>query len=311
MATMQRRMATVGRRRGLSRRDRRGLAVGLAFISPWILGFLAFQVYPFFASLYYSFTFYSVLDTPKWIGLQNYQNLLEDPRFRTALYNSTYFALFAVPLGAVVAILMAILLNTKVRGLSIFRTIFYLPSIAPVVATSIVWLWMFNPRNGVINYVLSLAGVRGPGWLGSPQWSKPALILMSLWGVGSAVLIYLAALQDVPRELIEAAQLDGASRPRQIWHITLPMISPVILFNLITGLIGAFQYFTEVHVMTGGSGSPADSTLMLSIYLWQTAFQFFKMGYAAAQAWVLFIIIIAFSTILFRLSGRLVYYGGR
>jgi multiple sugar transport system permease protein len=311
MATMRQRTVTIGRRRGLNRQDRRGLAVGLAFISPWILGFLLFQVYPFFASLYYSFTFYSVLDTPKWIGLQNYQNLAEDPRFRTALYNSTYFALFAVPLGAVIAILMAILLNSRVRGLSIFRTIFYLPSIAPVVATSIVWLWMFNPRNGVINYVLSLVGVRGPGWLGSPQWSKPALILMSLWGVGSAVLIYLAALQDVPRELIEAAQLDGANRRRQIWHITLPMISPVILFNLITGLIGAFQYFTEVHVMTGGSGSPADSTLMMSIYLWQTAFQFFKMGYAAAQAWVLFIIIIAFSAILFRLSGRLVHYGGR
>jgi multiple sugar transport system permease protein len=193
----------------------------------------------------------------------------------------------------------------------VFRTIFYLPSIAPVVATSIVWLWMLNPRAGIINYMLSFVGIDGPGWLGDPAWSKPALILMSLWGVGSAVLIYLAALQDVPRELIEAAQLDGASRTRQVWHITIPMISPVILFNLVTGLIGAFQYFTEVHVMTGGNGSPADSTLMLSIYLWQTAFKFFKMGYASAQAWVLFLIVIAFSAVLFRFSGRWVYYGGR
>jgi multiple sugar transport system permease protein len=297
--------------RRMSRRTRGNLITGLLFISPWIVGFVMFQVYPFFASLYYSFTFYSVLGTPKWIGLANYQNLADDPRFRTALFNSTYFALFAVPLGAAVAILLAMLLNADIRGRSVFRTIFYLPSIAPVVATSIVWLWMLNPRAGIINYMLSFVGIDGPGWLGDPAWSKPALILMSLWGVGSAVLIYLAALQDVPRELIEAAQLDGASRTRQVWHITIPMISPVILFNLVTGLIGAFQYFTEVHVMTGGNGSPADSTLMLSIYLWQTAFKFFKMGYASAQAWVLFLIVIAFSAVLFRFSGRWVYYGGR
>ena len=297
--------------RHLGRQERRGLITGLLFISPWIVGFLAFQVYPFFASLYYSFTFYSVLGTPKWIGLANYSNLASDPRFRTALYNSTYFATFAVPLGALFALSVAMLLNTKLVGRPIFRTIFYIPSIAPVVATSIVWLWMFNPRSGIINYLLSFIGVDGLGWLGDPVWAKPALIIMSLWGVGSAVLIYLAALQDVPRELLEAAQLDGASRARQIWHITIPMISPVILFNVITGLIGAFQYFTEVHVMTGGSGSPADSTLMVSIYLWQSAFQFFKMGYASAQAWVMFIIIICFSAILFRLSGRFVYYGGR
>jgi len=195
--------------------------------------------------------------------------------------------------------------------MSIWRTIFYLPSITPVVATSLVWLWMFNPRAGVINFVLSLVGIDGPGWLGSPVWSKPALILMSLWGVGGAVVIYLAALQDVPRELVEASQLDGANVPKQIWHVTLPMISPVILFNVITGLIGAFQFFTEVHVMTGGSGSPADSTMMMSIYLWQSAFRFFKMGYASAQAWVLFVIIVVFTVIMFRVSGKVVYYGGK
>lgn len=154
-------------------------------------------------------------------------------------------------------------------------------------------------------------GLRGPGWLGDPLWAKPALILMSLWGVGTAVVIYLAALQDVPRELLEASQLDGANVLQRIRYITLPMISPVILFNVITGLIGAFQYFTEVHVMTGGSGSPADSTLMMSVYLWQSAFQFFKMGYASAQAWVMFVIIVIFTVIMFRVSGRMVYYGGR
>ena len=168
-------------------------------------GVLAFQVYAFFASLYYSFTFYQILDQPRWIGLDNYQNLFRDQRFLRGLYNSTYYAVFAVPLGAIVGILLALLLNTNVRGRSIFRTLFYLPSITPVAASAILWLWMFNPRAGLINDVLSEVGIRGPSWLTSPAWSKTALILMSIWGVGDAVLIYLAALQDVPRDLIEAA----------------------------------------------------------------------------------------------------------
>ena len=304
-------MTIIQRARNLSREERHSLRIGLLFISPWVIGFLAFRLIPFLMSFYYSFTFYPILETPKWIGLDNFVRLFNDPRFLTSLYNTAYYAFFAVPLGALAGISLAMLLNMKVRGMSIWRTIFYLPSITPVVATSLVWLWMFNPRAGVINFVLSLVGIDGPGWLGSPVWSKPALILMSLWGVGGAVVIYLAALQDVPRELVEASQLDGANVPQQIWHVTLPMISPVILFNVITGLIGAFQFFTEVHVMTGGSGSPADSTMMMSIYLWQSAFRFFKMGYASAQAWVLFVIIVVFTVIMFRVSGKVVYYGGK
>jgi multiple sugar transport system permease protein len=303
-------MATL-RLRTLTRREWRGLLTGLLFISPWIIGFLAFRVFPFFASLYYSFTFFPILDRPKWVGLSNYVDLFSDTRFLTSLYNTSYYALGAVPLATLVGILLAMLLNTQVRGLSFFRTVYFLPSITPVVASAIVWLWMFDPINGVVNYLLDLVGIHGPGWMGSPQWSKPALILMSMWGVGGAVVIYLAALQDVPRELLEAAELDGANAWQRIRTVTLPMISPVILFNVITGLIGAFQYFTEVHVMTGGTGSPADSTLMMSIYLYQTAFQFFKIGYASAQAWILFLIVIAFTVVLFRLSGRLVYYGGK
>lgn len=297
--------------RQLTRSERKALRNGLLFTSPWIIGFLAFRVYPFFASLYYSFTFYPILDRPKWVGLDNYINLFDDPRFLTSLYNTSYYALGAVPLATVVGIGLAMLLNTKVRGLSFFRTIYFLPSITPVVATAIVWLWMFDPINGVINYMLDLVGIHGPGWMGSPQWSKPALILMSMWGVGGAVVIYLASLQDVPRELLEAAELDGANSGQKIRHVTLPMISPVILFNVITGIIGAFQYFTEAFVMTGGTGSPADSTLMMSIYLYQSAFQYFKIGYASAQAWMLFLIVIAFTVVLFRVSGRLVYYGGK
>ena len=284
---------------------------GLLFISPWILGFLAFRVYPFLASLYYSFTFYPVLQDPKWIGIRNYVNLFDDPRFLTSLWNSSYYAIGAVPLGALFGIFLAMLLNMRVKGLSVFRTIFFLPSITPVVAAAIVWLWMFNPRIGLINDCLSLVGIHGPAWMGDPQWAKPALILMSIWSVGNAVVIYLAALQDVPRELLEAASLDGAKAMQKIRYVTLPMISPVILFNVIVGLIAAFQLFTQVHVMTDGQGSPADSTLMMSIYLFQSAFAFFKMGYASAQAWILFLIIVAFTLVLFRVSGRLVYYGGR
>ncbi len=295
----------------LSRQERQSLLTGVLFILPWIVGFLAFRLYPFFASLYYSFTFYPILDRPKWVGIDNYTGLLSDSRFLTGLYNTAYYAIGSVPLITISGILLAMLLNSKVRGLSIFRTIFYLPSIMPIVVMAITWLWMFDPINGVVNYVLDLVGVRGPPWLGSPQWSKPALILMSLWTVGSAVVIYLAALQDVPRELLEAAELDGATLVRKIWHVTLPMISPVIFFNVITGLIGAFQYFVEPFVMSGGTGSPADSLLMMSMYLYQSAFQFFKIGYASAQAWILFMIVIAFTLLLFRISGRLVYYGGK
>lgn len=292
-------------------RARRRLLTGLLFISPWIAGFLMFRVYPFLASFYYSFTFYPVLRSPRWIGWENYRNLFDDPRFLTSLWNTSYYALGAVPLGAFFGILLAMLLNMRVRGLSAFRTFFFLPSITPVVAAALVWLWMFNPRVGIINYVLSFANVQGPAWMGDPQWAKPALILMSVWGVGSAVVIYLAALQDVPRELLEAAALDGARAIQRIRHVTLPMISPVILFNLIVSLIAAFQLFTQVHVMTDGQGSPADATLMMSIYLFQSAFLFFKMGYASAQAWILFLIIVAFTLVLFRVSGRFVYYGGR
>ncbi len=297
-------------RSSLSRPQRR-LITGLLFISPWIVGFVLFRVYPFLASLYYSFTFYPVLRSPRWIGFDNYLNLFDDPRFLTSLWNSSYYALGAVPLGTLFGILLALLLNMRVRGLSAFRTLFFLPSITPTVAAAIVWLWMFNPRSGVVNYLLSFVGINGPAWLGDPQWAKPALILMSIWGVGNAVVIYLAALQDVPGELLEASSLDGANALQKIWHITLPMISPVILFNVIVGLIGAFQFFTQVHIMTDGRGSPADSTLMMSIYLYQSAFEFFKMGYASAQAWILFLIIVIFTLVLFRISGRLVYYGGR
>jgi multiple sugar transport system permease protein len=292
------------------RREARAIAKGLLFVSPWLLGFLAFRLYPFIASLYYSLTFYTVLKPPTFVGLENYQRLLtEDTRFHAAVFNTFYYAVIAVPLGTVAAIGLALLLNMRVRGLAVYRTIYYLPSITPLVAASIVWLWIYNPQVGVMNFLLTLVGIHGPGWLGDPAWAKPALIIMSVWGVGGAVIIYLAGLQDVPQELYEAAAIDGANELHKLWHVTLPMISPVILFNVVVGLIGAFQYFTQAYVMT--AGGPADATLFFSLYLYFSAFQFFKMGYAAAMAWILFLIIVAFTALVFRLSGRLVYYGGR
>ncbi len=226
-----------------------------------------------------------------------------------------------MPLGIVVAFTLAVLLNAKVKGLAVFRTIFYLPSIVPVVASSVLWLWLLNPDYGLINLMidgfggllqkLRLPGVTGPGWLADPNWSKPALILMSTWGVGASVVIYLAGLQDVPQELYEAASIDGASGWRKTWHITIPFMSPYIFFTGVMGIIGSVQYFTQAWVMTGGTGAPANSTMFFAMYLFQNAFQMFKMGYACAMAWFLFIVILGATLLLFRSSARYVYYGGR
>jgi len=297
-------------RRTATRRRIAVTAKVLLFMGPWIIGFLAFRLYPLLATVYYSLTFYTVLQPPVFIGVQNFITLLSgDPRFQASLYDTVYYALLSVPLSNAVAIILAMLLNMKVRGLAAYRTIYYLPSITPLVAVAIAWLWIFNPEVGIINWLLSLIGVRGPGWLADPTWAKPALVIMSIWGVGAAVVIYLAGLQDAPQELYEAASIDGADELTKVWTIALPMLSPVILFNVVISLIGAFQYFTQIYVMT--QGGPTDSTLMFSYYLYESAFQYFKMGYASAMALILFIIVVVFTAIVFKLSGHFVYYGGR
>jgi multiple sugar transport system permease protein len=286
------------------------LLLALLFISPWIVGFLALDLYPFGASLYYSLTQYSVVAPPVWIGLENYQYLFtQDPEFWTSLENTIYFTVLSVGLGTVMAIGMAMLLNMRVRFLSIYRTIFYLPSITPVVASSIVWLVLFNPQFGLIDAILQYLNLPTIGWLADPAWAKPALVIMSLWGIGGAMVIYLASLQDVPQELLEAAALDGAGKVRQFVHVTLPAISPTILFNVIIGLIGGFQYFTQAYVMT--NGGPGDATLFYSLQIYRQAFQFFKMGYASAMAWILFVIVMLATLLIFRSSARWVYYGGK
>ncbi len=281
---------------------------GWLFISPWIIGFLAFSLFPFVASLYYSFTNYNILTPARWIGLANYQALVHDSLFWTSLYNTLYFTAISVPLSTVLAIGIAILLNMNVRGLAIYRTIFYLPAVVPAVAASILWLWLFNPSFGLIDSILRDVGIPGPGWTFSVVWAKPALILMGLWGLGAPMVIYLAALQGVPTELYEAASIEGATGIHKIRYITLPFISPVILFNTILGIIGSFQYFTQAYVMT--SGGPSNSTLFYSLYMYQQAFQFLHMGYASAMAWILFILILLATLLIFRSSARWVYYGG-
>lgn len=300
--------------------ERRQLRSGLAFTSLWIVGFGVFLLYPVAASLFYSFCDYSILQNPVWCGLENYQRLLQDGVFWLSLKNTLIYAVFSVPLGIVVSLSLALLLNLEIRGRPFFRTVFYLPSIVPVVASSMLWMWIFNGQHGVLNEllrpVLGVVGLSPPAWFTDPAWSKPALILMSLWGVGNSVVIYLAGLQDVPKELYESAELDGAGPWHKFRHVTLPMISPVIYFNLIMGIIGSLQVFTQVFVIAGGlggnanplEGSPARSTLVYTIYLFANAFFDLRMGYASAMAWVLFVIIAALTWLATRTAGKRVHY---
>ncbi len=283
--------------------------VGYAFISPWLVGFLAFTAYPFLSSVYLSFTRYDVMTAPVWVGAANYHTLLSgDPLFWQSLGVTLKFALTAIPLGVVAGVTLALLLNLNLRGMGVYRTIFFVPSILPTVATSVVFLWLFNPEIGLINRLLRGIGVTGPEWLQSPKWALPSLVLMSLWAVGGSMVIYLAGLKDIPAHLYEAATIDGASPWQRLRHVTLPMLSPVIFFNLIMGVIGVFQYFTEAYVMT--QGGPADSTHFYALYLFERAFKYLDMGYASAMAWVLFLVIMAITGALFWTQRRWVHYGG-
>lgn len=287
---------------------------GYAFIAPWMAGFLAFTALPMAASLALSFHSWTLLSPPEWIGLENFNTIFrDDPLFVTSLWNTAYYVVFAVPLGLGVSLFLAILLNKNLPGMGVFRTIVVLPSIMNIVAVSVLWLWIFNPEFGLLNAGLRVFGVDGILWLQSEGWAKPALIIMSLWGVGGGALIFLAALQGIPRELYEAASLDGAGSFHQFRHITLPMISPAMFFSLIMGIIGTFQVFAQAFVMTGAAqpgaeGGPNNATLFLVLHLYKKAFQEFKMGYAAALAWILFFIVLVFTLLQKRLSRRWVYY---
>ena len=288
---------------------RRDLRNGLLFTSPWLVGLVVFTIYPIFASMYFSLTDYSVLKAPRWVGLANYVQLFTDDKlFPKSLVNTLYYAAVALPLGLIGSVALALMLNKKLIGMSIYRTVFYLPNVVPAVAMSVLWIWLLNPNYGLFNNILSSIGMRGIPWLTSPDWSKPSLILMSMWGIGGSMVIYLAGLQDIPEHLYEAAELDGASAWQKTANVTLPMLTPTIFFNLVMGLIGVFSYFTQAFIMT--NGGPLDSTLFYMLYLYRNAFIYFKMGYASAQAWILFVIVVSLTAVVFRSSGRWVYYGG-
>lgn len=290
---------------------RRETILGYLYISPWIIGFFILTAGPMIASIYFSFCDYQLLIPPKWIGINNYLKIFfNDPLFLKSLWNTLYYTLGSVTLGVLGSLFLAVLLNQRVRGETIFRSMFYLPTLTPAVAMAILWGWLFNTEFGLINRILAKVGIQGPAWLYSTEWVMPAFIMMSLWGIGgSRMIILLAGLQGIPQELYDAAEVDGVNWWTRLRYITLPLLSPSIFFVVVTGIIGSFQVFTTSYIMTGGG--PANASLFYVLYLYRNAFEYFKMGYASALAWILFIIIITLTLLQFKLAGRWVYYGGQ
>ena len=296
--------------RRLSPLRRREELTGYLFASPVIVGLLVFAAYPTLASVYYSFTDYNVIQPPYWTGLQNYHDLLSDHLFWLSLANTAIYSVVSIPLSLVLGLGLAILLNQQLRSIGFFRALVYLPSVVPTVAGTILWLWILNPQYGVINNLLAGLGVTGPDWINDPLWTKPALILMSLWGIGPTAIIFLAGLHGVPQSLYEAAEIDGAGRLASFRHITLPLITPTLFFNLVLGIIGALQVFNQPYIFGNNGGGPANSILMYVVYLYQTAFQNFQMGYASAMALILFVVILLLTLLVMGTSRRWVYYEG-
>jgi multiple sugar transport system permease protein len=298
----------IPRRRGMSALARREAIDGYLFISPWIIGFVLLTAGPMIASFVLIFVDWDLLGDPSWGGLTNLQRLTTDRLVGLSLYNTAYYTLFSVPLRLGLALAIAILLNA-LRGLAFWRTAFYLPAVVPAVANVILWMWMFSPTMGLFNMVLTTFGLPRLNWVWDPNLSKPSLILMSTWTIGNVVVIFLAGLQSVPRSLYEAAQIDGGGAWAQFRHVTLPLISPVVLFNLVMGIIFSFQVFTSAFLIT--QGGPANTTLFTVLYLYQVAFEQFKVGYASAIAWVLFLVILIFTLIQWKLADHWVYYEGK
>jgi multiple sugar transport system permease protein len=292
-------------------RSKRKRQEALAFyisISPWLIGFIFLTIGPMLLSLYASFTEWDLLTAPVWVGLENYQQMLDDPSFHQALKVTAIYTLFYVPFDMVGGLLLAMLIRNRIRGISIFRTVFYLPTVFSGVAFVVVWMWMLNPRGGLINLVLAGFGIQGPRWLLDPHLALGSLVLMSFWGWGRSMVIFLAGLLTIPGEIYEAAAIDGANSWKQFWRITLPLLTPIIFFNLVLSIIMTFQTFTSAFVAT--DGGPLDATLFLVLYIYRQAFQYFHMGYAAALAWVLFAIILILTLILFRSQRFWVFYLG-
>ncbi|WP_026486780.1 carbohydrate ABC transporter permease [Caldanaerobius polysaccharolyticus] len=294
---MKKHMSTMARKEAIA---------GYLFASPWFIGVILFTIYPIIASIVYSFMDYNILETPSWIGIKNYIDMFHDDLFWKSLGNTFYYVVFSVPLTIIIGLAIALLLNNDIKGIAVYRTLYYMPSIVPLVAGSILWAWIFNPNFGILTNLVESFGIEAPGWLSDPAWAKPSLILMSLWGAGGGMIIYLAGLKNIPRVYYEAAELDGAGTLRKFFYITLPMLSPTLFFQLIMGIIGSFQVFTQAFIMT--NGGPNDATLFYVFYLFNNAFRFWKMGYASALAWVLFAIIMFFTWVNFKMSKYWVFY---
>lgn len=282
---------------------------GYLWISPWVIGFLLFALGPIIASAYLSFTQYKIAGSPVWIGLANYREaFFVDKQFMPSLLRTGYYSIALVTLGLSGSLIAAILLNQEIKGRAFYRALYYLPSLTPVVALALLWRWLLQPQVGLVNFLLSKVGVHGPGWLADSNWAIPALVLVGLWASigGGRMIIFLAGLQGVPKELYESAQIDGANAIQRFLRITLPMISPVIFFNLILGVIGSFSVFSVAFIAT--EGGPNYATWFYMLHLYYNAFSYFQMGYASALAWIFFVIIFILSFIQIKLSNRWVYY---
>jgi multiple sugar transport system permease protein len=285
---------------------RRQILQGYLFISPVVLGYLIWVAGPMLMAIWLSLTEWNLLQPPKFVGLSNYQLMLQDDLFWKSLTVTLYYTLVSVPLSLIISFAVALLMNVNVRGIAVFRTLFYLPSIVPAVASAVLWVWVFNSEFGLLNFLLRALGLPKVLWLQDPTTAMPALIIMSLWSIGGTMVIYLAGLQGIPQHLYEAAEIDGANYWNRFRHVTIPMMSPVIFFNLVIGLITALQTFTQGYLIT--RGGPQNATLFYGLYIYRSAFQFFKMGYAASLSLVLFLLVLLLSLFVFRHLGRLVYY---
>jgi multiple sugar transport system permease protein len=289
-------------------RQREALAAYL-FLAPWLVGLLLFVAGPVVASFVLAFTSWDLLNSPTWVGADNFDKMLSRDRlFPITMGNTAYYTFISVPLHIAVALATAMALNAKLWGIRFFRTAFYVPSVTPAVASAILWVWIFQPEVGLANVGLEALGLPAQRWILDPDLAKPSFILMSLWATGGQMVIFLAGLQGIPEHLYEAASIDGAGAGRRFWHITLPLLSPVIFFNLVIGIIGSFQIFSAAYIMT--NGGPANQTLFYVLYVYQQAFKFLQMGYASALAWVLFLIVLVFTIVQFRVAGRWVHYEG-
>ena len=284
---------------------------GVLFAMPWLLGLSIFWIYPILASAYYSFTEYNGVQNPTWIGLQNYIDIFtNDEDFKNAVFNTFVFAGVSIPLAIVFAFGLAMLLNAKIRFQVVYRTVYFLPTLVPEVALALVWVYLFTPVTGLINAPFNWLGVKGPCWLACAAWTRQTMVMLALWLIGQQIVLYLAGLQDVPQDLYDAADVDGAGFLNKFRHITLPMMTPVVFFHLITSVIGALQFFTIPYIMVGSTGGPGQSLLFYSIYLYKQAFTFFNMGYASALAWLLFMVALGITLLIFRSARLWVFYSG-